>query len=427
MMKKIVLWAAFVLLVITVKAQKDPNSTYPVSQYEPLTLKISEDGSKYIRFILWHQQWLQTNNLAAENPNLQLNSMVRRSRFLAFAQVSPRFLVLTHFGLNNLTANNLSSLGNNGDGSQLFLHDAWAEFKISNNNALFFGGGLHYWKGLTRLSNQSTLNFMTLDNPRPFVHWHSLGITDQFARHLGFYVKGQMGQFDYRIAFNNPLNPGNALGGGADFGGQSDLTYTGSATADADGNAVGNAVIEGYFRYQIFDTESTKLPYQVGTYMGAKKVLGVGLGFFAHPNGMYNATTAEHSGIFHAAADVFLDMPIGDGNAVNAYTSIINFNYGENYMSRWAGTGTNMYTHFGYYLGGAKIMPYLAFQTGSYDAFDDNLNAFDVGVNYYVLGHNAKVTLEYHSVMNNPLEGGVDVNGDPVGIQQVRMQLHIFL
>ena len=120
-------------------------------------------------------------------------------------------------------------------------------------------------------------------------------------------------------------------------------------------------------------------------------------------------------------------MPVGDGNGINAYASFINFNYGDNYMSRWAGTGTNLYSHFGYYLGSAKIMPYVAYQTGSYDAFDDSLNAFDLGVNYYVLGHNAKVTLEYHAVMNNPLEGGVDANGDPIGVQQLRLQLHIFL
>lgn len=427
-MKKALLWMVMVMVYCTSYGQKDTESTKPALKYEPLTLKLSEDGSKYIRFILWHQQWLQTNNLADDNSNLQVNSLIRRSRFLTYAQVSPRFLILTHFGLNSLSANNMSSLGSNGDGAQLFLHGAWTEFKISNNDAFFIGGGLHYWKGLTRLSNQSTLNFMTLDNPRPFTHWHSLGITDQFARHIGFYAKGQIGKFDYRVAFNNPLNPGNSLGAGSDFGGQSDLEYTGSITPDADGDQVGNTVIEGYFRYQLFDKESTKLPYQVGTYMGAKKVLGVGLGFFAQPNGMYNTVTNEHSGVFHIAGDVFLDMPVGNnGNALNTYASVIKFDYGDDYMSRWAGTGTNVYGQLGYFVSSLKVMPYVAFQTGAYDAFDDNLNSLDIGVNYYVMGHNAKVTLEYHSISNNPLEGGVDVNGEPIGVQQLRMQLHIFL
>ena len=159
--------------------------------YKPLKLDLSEDGSKYIRFIVWHQQWLQTSNLEADTKTT-LTSFARRSRFLAFAQISPRFLILTHIGLNNQTPGNLTSLGNNGNSSQFFLHDAWTEFKVSNNNALYVGTGLHYWKGLTRLANQSTLNFMTMDNTRPFAQWHSLGITDQFARHMGVYAKGQM-------------------------------------------------------------------------------------------------------------------------------------------------------------------------------------------------------------------------------------------
>jgi len=149
--------------------------------YKPLKLDLSTDGSAYIRFIVWHQQWFVSNNLAEDNADFRVRTLARRSRFLAYAQVHPRFLILTHFGLNNLTPENLTSLGNNGDSPQLFLHDAWVEFKATNNEAIYLGGGLHYWKGMTRLANQSTLNFMTLDNTRPFVHWHSLAVTDQFA------------------------------------------------------------------------------------------------------------------------------------------------------------------------------------------------------------------------------------------------------
>lgn len=71
----------------------------------------------------------------------------------------------------------MTSLGSNGNAAQFFLHDAWTEFKVTDE--LYVGAGLHYWKGMTRLANQSTLNFMTLDNSRPFAHWHSLGILEQ--------------------------------------------------------------------------------------------------------------------------------------------------------------------------------------------------------------------------------------------------------
>jgi hypothetical protein len=42
-----------------------------------------------------------------------------------------------------------------------------------------------------RLNNQSTLNLMTLDNQRQA--WATLGLSDQFARHIGVYAKGALG------------------------------------------------------------------------------------------------------------------------------------------------------------------------------------------------------------------------------------------
>lgn len=391
--------------------------------YKPLTLKLSEDGKKYVRFIMWHQIWMTTNNLSEEDAKLQLTPSIRRSRFLAFAQISPRFLILTHFGLNGLTPSNLTSLGNNGDAPQLFLHDAWGEFKITDN--IYVGGGLHYWKGLTRLSNQSTLNFMTLDQSRPFIAWHSLGITDQFARHLGFYAKGEIGKFDYRIALNSPLR--NNLAAGADYGlKDSGLTYSGAINLNKDGDPTGNTILEGYFRYNFLDKESTKLPYQVGTYLGSKTIFGIGAGFFLHPNGMYNESSGEHSGISHFAIDAFLDKPMGDGKgALNAYFALISFDYGNSYVSRWGGTGTAIYGQLGYLIKAAKLMPYIAYQSGNYEGLNDPVSALDIGLNYFINGHNAKVTLEYHSIKGDIREPAIATGNDV--LSQLRLQLHIFL
>lgn len=114
--------------------------------YRPLHLRLDHDGSKYVRFIMWHQVWATTNNLDVEGAKMQVQPSLRRSRFLAFAQVSPKFLILTHFGLNGLTPDNLTSLGSDGNAPQLFLHDAWVEFKLLDE--LYIGGGLHYWKAV---------------------------------------------------------------------------------------------------------------------------------------------------------------------------------------------------------------------------------------------------------------------------------------
>ena len=65
--------------------------------YKPLTLKLNEDGSKYVRFLIWHQFWLTQT---ANNPGtVDVNGLpqssatdfaLRRSRVLWYAQISPR-------------------------------------------------------------------------------------------------------------------------------------------------------------------------------------------------------------------------------------------------------------------------------------------------------------------------------------------------
>jgi hypothetical protein len=428
-MRSKLLIAIAVLSCTTLWAQEQTNSE-PDRTYKPLKLNLNQDGSKYVRFILWNQIWATTNNLNTPGDDglelTEVNFSLRRSRMLAFAQISDRFLILTHFGLNNLNSANMSSLGNTNNGPQLFMHDAWGEFKVADY--LFIGGGLHYWKGMTRLANQSTLNFMTLDAPRPFTHWHSLGVTDQFARHIGVYFKGDIGKLEYRLAVNNPINSDNALGAGKHYGDvNSNITYNGSNIADEDGDAVGNMIYEGYFKYALMDKESMKLPYYVGTYMGKKKMLNIGLGFFAQPNGTYDTLKLEHQNVIHFAGDVFFDHPIS-GGAVNAYASVQSFNYGENYMSRWAGTGISYYGQAGYYYEKWKIMPYVSYQFAQYDGLNDDPSAVNIGANYYVNGHHAKITAEYMGIYNNFIEGGgYDADGDPESFQQFRLQLHIFL
>ncbi len=390
--------------------------------YRPLTLKLSEDGSKYIRFITWHQIWGTTQNLADETSDFKLTPSLRRSRFLALAQCSPRFLILTHWGLNGLQASNMDPLGNRSNAPQLFLHDAWAEFMV--DQGLYIGAGLHYWKGMNRLANSSTLNFMTLDHTRPFLGWHSLGYTDQFARHMGIYFKGTIGKFDYRLAFNDPIQNGFAA---EQTPGPNQVAYN-SLNVESD---KGNFVSEGYLRYNFWDMESIKLPYAVGTYLGKKKVLNIGAGFFAQPNGsvsLQGDSSLLFHNVIHFSVDAFFDYPVGTkGDALTAYATYMNFDYGPNWTGLWSGTGAAVYGHVGYYFSQAKIQPYLAVQARGFDSYQGtdrptgtSLNA---GVNYFINGHHAKLTLEYHGITpggNRPVDG-TDRTA------QIRLQAHVFL
>lgn len=364
-----------------------------------LKFKFNEDGSKYLRIISWAQVQAIYNTEetfdANGNENSPLNFNLRRARVLMFAQINKNFLILTHFGFNSLTSSQLSPTGK-GDGSQLFFHDVWAQYSVGANHTV--GGGLHYFNGISRLNNQSTLNMMTLDNHRQ--SWATIGLSDQFARHLGVFAKGKFEKLQYRVAINDASV--SSLDNRVAVAGE-DAVYNGRASL---GSKAAGKTYAGYFDYHFFDQESNFLPYKVGTYLGGKKVFNVGAGFFLHPKGAVIDTGSETAPALFGddvsifAVDVFYDTPLGEnGSALTAYAVFQSSDYGKNYLYSAYGTGNMFYSHLGYVFKGdlAKIryQPYVSFGTHSYDAVGDSRNTFGVGVNAYLSGHNSKLTLEY--------------------------------
>ncbi len=356
-----------------------------------IKLKLNEDGSKYIRFISWAQvQGVYNNDVAEDESHTNFN--LRRARILSYAQITDKFLILTHFGLNNLNNSTLEPLGK-GDGAELFFHDVWAQYQVAKNHTV--GGGLHYFNGISRLNNQSTLNMLTLDNNRQ--SWATLGLSDQFARHIGVFAKGKFGKLQYRVAINDaikngldertPENGGSAVYGGANLLGTKDAGKT----------------FAGYFEYNLLDQESNFLPFKVGTYLGTKRVFNIGAGFFSHPNGSVIADTngnlkGDDVSIF--AVDAFYDAPLSEnGSAITAYATYQNNDYGKDYLYSAYGTGDMIYGHVGYLIPGSKtkprIQPYVSYANRNYDAISDNGSTFSIGSNLYLSGHNSKLTLEY--------------------------------
>ena len=232
-----------------------------------IKIPLNEKGDKLIRFITWSQVWATYDFDAPEDVS-PVNFNLRRSRVLLYAQINKRTLILSHFGLNNLTGANMTPVGT-GDRSSLFLHDAWIEYKVADKHTV--GAGLHYFNGVSRLNNQSTLNMMTLDNNR--ASWSTLGLTDQFARQLGIFGKGAFGKLQYQVAINdamlNSLDQRNISG--------TTFTYRGREVL---GSEQAGKTFAGYFSYNLWDQESNFLPYKVGTYLGQKKILNIGGGFF---------------------------------------------------------------------------------------------------------------------------------------------------
>ncbi len=383
-MKKTLFLGLFALLTFNAFSQGSPDYG------GGMKVNFNEDGSKYMRFITWGQVWAQYNDNMPEGEKA-FNTTLRRARFITYAQLTPKFLILTHFGINSLSADNMSPVGK-GESSQLFLHDFWVQYKVADKHDV--GAGLHYWNGISRLNNEGTLNFLTLDNNRQ--SWSTLGLSDQFARHQGIYGKGAFGKLQYRVSINEAITNGidardpETNVNTSIYGGRRILGSKDSGMAYA-----------GYFEYGFKDAESNLLPYKVGTYLGTKKVFNLGAGFFLHPNGsvMNDGTKNVGENVSIFAVDAFYDAPIGDSKAaITGYLTYQNNNYGKNYLFNAYGTGSFIYGHVGYLLPTektTKLQPYLSYASNSYDAVDDNRNVFGAGANLFLNGHNSKLTLEY--------------------------------
>jgi len=351
--------------------------------------------------------------------------MLRRARFLTYAQISPRFLILMHFGVNGLIPKNMDPLGNRSNGPQLFIHGLWMEYAVVQKY-LYIGGGLHYWNGISRITSQSTLGFMTLDNYRRA--WATLGLSDQYARHLGIYAKGMIGGFAYRVAVNSPivnsLDVSKIPENVEVWSGQ--VLYTGRKEFEIKASWA----YQGYFEYQILDKESDKLPYRAGTYLGKKKIFNIGAGFFKHPNGTvtYNTdgTLTGHNVSIYAF-DVFYDTPLGTGG-LTAYGAWYSFDYGPDYTyGQTYGTGNSILLQAGYlfphFSDKVSLQFYTAFNTANFTAYDNPGNAIRTGLNLFLNGQHAKITLEYDTTQdqfNNEVS-------KPIRRNSVILQAQIFL
>lgn len=439
--------------------------------YNPIIFKLNDSGSRYIRFMIWNQLWIrQTENnpgtLGVDGlPRKNTTDIgLRRARFLTYAQVSPRVLFLAHLGINNQTfvnggvpaggnsgnAGNLPVTTNPSTGSntldansskkpQLFFHDIWTEFEISNS--LFIGAGLHYWNGISRLSSQGTLNLLALD--APIFNWPLIELTDQFARQYGIYAKGQVGKWDYRVALNKPFS----VGEGGTFDESTNRPMAANVAND-------NWATQGYIAYQFFEKENNKLPFFVGTYLGTKKVFNLGGGWHHHPGA---TTSVDSNGSVNThnislwSIDGFLELPLSveKETALTAYAVYYTYDFGPNYLRNIGimnvglgpgtsqngpgnaqptiGTGNIFYFQTGYLLpkdilgNKGKLQPYGTLSHKRFEFFEEGSWQYDLGMNYYIDGQLAKLTFQYS---NRPIfENYLNIGSAGEFI----LQTHIFL
>lgn len=430
-----------------------------------MKFNINPEGTKYMRFITWNQIWMRSaemnpGTLVGDEPaSRQEDIGMRRLRLLAYAQISPRYMIVTHIGINNQTFINGGASGSAGTGGYgagkkpgIFFHDAWNEYAVvlpkeNKPFSLSLGGGLHYYMGLSRMTMSSTLNYLAID--APIFNWPLIENSDQFARQMGIFAKGKYNRLEYRFSLNKPFATNQV---------PTDFTTSSAAVAvDNSNNAKWSKA--GYVEYQFLDKESNLLPYKVGSYLGTKRVFNLGGGFYTAPSGTKTSVNGviEKHPINLFSGDIFVDIPVGNKAkkmAVTAYSVFYDYDFGPNYVRNLGimnegvadpaftgtralsgpgnlqptiGTGTIWYTQAGFLLPNknekpkVRVQPFGAYTYKNFDAFEKSSSQFDIGTNLFLDGHHAKLTAQYSTRPVYTSVSDVDYVGDFL------LQLQIYL
>ena len=145
--------------------------------------------------------------------------------------------------------------------------------------------------------------------------------------------------------------------------------------------------------------EPEKEWFNLGTYLGQKKILSFGFGIDNQNNLTLNNQTGQDN--FAWTVDAFFDHPVGTGAVTveSAYIHIQNNTQPNNFAQLAAGDNAELfYLQAGYYLGApigvGYFQPHIRYETASVKQKGDT-RFLSAGLNYYIKGHNAKVSLDY--------------------------------
>ncbi|SEP05000.1 hypothetical protein [Nitrosovibrio sp. Nv6] len=402
---------------------------------DPFKFNLNPDGSQYVKFGFLNQAWLryEQNNpgssVLGEPVDDTTDISLRRTRFVLQGQLTDRVYFYTQYGMNNF-----NFLSQNADNRKLqsFFHDAFGELRLTQGHQMIVGGGLVMANGLSRFSSPSVSTIMTMDVP--LFAQATADRTDIFNRKLSLYLRGQIGNLNYRVSASDsfPINT-------------SGLAPEPISLANAQFARTGHRKqYQGFFMWNFWDKEPMTNPYMQGTYLGKKSILNLEAGFITQKNatwtGASEATADFHDMNLWSVAG-YLDAPVDKvkETAISAYLGYFNTNYGPNYLRAngngvnptngssaafigggnafpMFGTGDIWYGQIGYLmakqlLGGnnGQLMPYFSFTSANFDRLRDQMNVFSAGVNWLIKGHNSKVTFDFQ---NRPVfnSGGFKVS-----------------
>lgn len=321
-----------------------------------------------INFGFWTQAWYQH----VVNEGRDLNDfMVRRAYFSVKGQAADYLSFFTHIAVDRLGQEGLDN-ASQGFGSGLTFRDLWVTLDL--DEAFKVQAGRMYVPLTRNYGTTSTKALLTTD----------LSLMQGGVRG-GIFYTSKVGRDDGVTLWGNP------------FDGLLQYRFMISEGMEGADNPGDKLRFAG--RLMLSFLEPEKEWFNQGTYLGGKKVLSIGAGFDNQSKLTLNNIAGQHNTTW--TIDGFIDHPLGGGaiTVESAYISIHNSSQAHSLGLLEAGDDASLaYVQAGYFLGktpGTRgLQPYLRYETVSIEQKDE-VSFLSGGANYYLKGHNAKISMDY--------------------------------
>lgn len=408
----------------------------PANDPDGLKYYLSRDSSTYLKMTGAIQVWLRytQNNPGSGlqysgNPSFYPEAEtfdigIRRARFQVFGPIHKRVFFYSQFGINNFSYLSARKAG-------AFFHDLTGEL-IVKERLLNIGSGLTGWSGLSRYASPSIVTTLMYD--APIYQQATNDITDQFLRKLSVFAKGKLSKLDYRVALSKPM-PVQLASVATDT--SFNANYTNVSVFSPKPAELQK---QAYLNWQFLDEESNLIPYTVGSYLGTKRVFNIGAGIIQQNAAMRHQNAqleTVYSDLLLWSADLFLDYALNRDkhNAITVYASYSDYNFGPNYIRALGvmntvnasnnamvstysgygsafpmyGTGNILYVQSAYLFKKdllkrfGTLQLYADAMLANYQALKSPMLVWNAGLNWFIKGHNAKVSFNYQ---NRPVFSG---------------------
>lgn len=326
-------------------------------------------------------------------------------QFLSYKRLNMFYLL----GTSSQTPAN-AKLGN------VYTYETYISYQLVKR-LLSIGLGQTLYNGLSRASSLQISQLIAVNPINQALP--TAGKTDNLGRQFHFFAVGKIQKLEYRMALVKPM-----LQVGKDGKYLPELSENTASEVSYEFPTTKFGA-EGYVCYQFLEEENTNYSSKSFSYLGSKKIFNIGLGFEYQPEATaylnFDRDTVLNNAVSYAF-DFFADLPLTNGGVITTYGVFYNYDYGTNYLKTSAtmnyhtggntiqgggnsefvvGTGNSFCLQAAYLFPRAitsenhKLQLYTTLYYKNFDILKETALQIGGGLNYYLLGHNAKIGIQY--------------------------------